>query len=79
MQVVASMAAVGGGAAPGVSIPSAALSVPAQLAGPLRSGDPPVVGRTEDGRCLLDLRTVSPDDEDSVAAAVFAAHHIMAR
>ena len=79
VQVVASMTAVGGGAAPGVSIPSAALSVPAQLAGPLRSGDPPVVGRIEDGHCLLDLRTVSPDDEDALADAVFVAHHIMAR
>jgi L-seryl-tRNA(Ser) seleniumtransferase len=73
VQAVASVAAVGGGAAPGVSLPSAALSLPAALAAPLRSGRPPVVGRTEDARCLLDLRTVSPDDDETVVAAVLAA------
>jgi L-seryl-tRNA(Ser) seleniumtransferase len=74
-RAVASVAAVGGGAAPGVSRPSAALSVPSALAAPLRSGQPPVVGRTEDGRCLLDLRTVLPEDDDTVAAAVRAAYN----
>jgi L-seryl-tRNA(Ser) seleniumtransferase len=67
-------AAVGGGGAPGVSLPSAALSVPAAFAAPLRSGRPPVVGRIEDGRCLLDLRTVSPDEDDTVLAALLAVH-----
>ncbi len=73
-RAVASLAAVGGGAAPGVSLPSAALSVPEAFAVPLRAGRPPVVGRVEDGRCLLDLRTVSPDYDESVAAAVIAAN-----
>jgi L-seryl-tRNA(Ser) seleniumtransferase len=67
-------AAVGGGGAPGVSLPSAGLSVPAAFAAPLRSGRPPVVGRIEDGRCLLDLRTVSPDEDDTVLAALLAVH-----
>ena len=74
-RAVPSVAAIGGGAAPGVSRPSAALSVPAALAAPLRSGQPPVVGRIEDGRCLLDLLTVSPGDDETIFAAVLAAYH----
>ncbi|GIH10519.1 L-seryl-tRNA(Sec) selenium transferase [Rhizocola hellebori] len=66
-------AAVGGGAAPGVQIHSAAVSLPAFLAGRLRAGDPPVVGRVENGRCLLDLRTVEPHEDDAVLAAVLRA------
>jgi L-seryl-tRNA(Ser) seleniumtransferase len=66
-------AAVGGGAAPGVSLPSAAISVPAGLAARLRTGSPPVVGRVEDGRCLLDLRTVPPADDQRLVEAVWTA------
>ena len=69
---VTSTAAVGGGGAPGVSLPSAALRVPAAFAVPLRSGRPPVVGRVEEGGCLLDLRTVSPEEDEAVLAAVLA-------
>jgi L-seryl-tRNA(Ser) seleniumtransferase len=64
------IAAVGGGGAPDVSLPSAAVSLPESYAVALRSGDPAVVGRLEDGRCLLDLRTVAPDDDEALAAAV---------
>jgi L-seryl-tRNA(Ser) seleniumtransferase len=72
-RAVDSEAAVGGGAAPGVILPSAAVSVPAALAAPLRSGRPPVVGRVEDSRCLLDLRTVAEEDDEALVAAVVAA------
>lgn len=68
--VVASPAAIGGGGAPDVTLPSAAVSVPATLATGLRSARPPVVGRVEHGRCLLDLRTVDEGDEDPLARAV---------
>jgi L-seryl-tRNA(Ser) seleniumtransferase len=67
-------AAVGGGAAPGVALASAAVSLPGRLAAALRSGRPPVVGRLEDSRCLLDLRSVDPDDDEAIVAAVLAAH-----
>ncbi|KZS60397.1 L-seryl-tRNA(Sec) selenium transferase [Mycobacterium ostraviense] len=66
------VAAVGGGGAPGVQLPSAGLSVPQSYAAKLRAGSPPVVGRVEGGRCLLDLRTVAPEDDDLVLAAVLA-------
>jgi L-seryl-tRNA(Ser) seleniumtransferase len=70
---VESTAVVGGGGAPGVELPSAAVSLPEAFAVPLRTGATPVVGRTEHGRCLLDLRTVAPEDESTLAAAVLVA------
>jgi L-seryl-tRNA(Ser) seleniumtransferase len=73
-------AAVGGGGAPGVSLPSAAVSLPASFAAELRDGaavrrgaTPAVIGRIEDGRLLLDLRAVSPADDQRLIAAVQAA------
>ena len=65
-------AAVGGGGAPGVRLPSAAVSLPESYAVALRAGSPPVVGRLEAGRCLLDLRTVAPEDDELLVAAVRA-------
>ncbi|WP_244328786.1 L-seryl-tRNA(Sec) selenium transferase [Streptomyces marokkonensis] len=71
-RAVASEAAVGGGGAPGVTLPSAALSLPGRYAAPLRTGPVPVVGHLEAGRCLLDLRTVPAEDDDRLAGAVRA-------
>ncbi|MEV0203442.1 L-seryl-tRNA(Sec) selenium transferase, partial [Nonomuraea sp. NPDC050691] len=71
-RAVPSAAAVGGGGAPGVTLPSAAVSLPERLAAPLRTGDPPVVGRVEGGRLLLDLRAVPPARDDDLARAVLA-------
>ncbi|MEV4678240.1 L-seryl-tRNA(Sec) selenium transferase [Actinomadura geliboluensis] len=70
---VESEAAVGGGGAPGVVLPSAAVALPEPFAVRLRRGDPAVMGRVEDGRCLLDLRAVPPGQDDAVADAVRAA------
>lgn len=70
---VESEAAVGGGGAPGVVLPSAAVALPEPFAVRLRRGDPAVMGRVEDGRCLLDLRAVPPGQDDAVAGAVRAA------
>jgi L-seryl-tRNA(Ser) seleniumtransferase len=72
-RAVQSTAAVGGGGAPGVELPSAAVSLPEPYAAALRRGAPPVVGRLERGRCLLDLRTVDPADDATLADAVRAA------
>jgi len=65
-------AAVGGGGAPGVVLPSAAVSLPAAYAEQLRLGDPAVLGRVERGRCLLDLRAVDATDDRAVQRAVLA-------
>jgi len=55
-----------------VRLPSAAVSLPESYAVALRVGSPPVVGRLETGRCLLDLRTVAPEDDELLSAAVRA-------
>ena len=71
-QAVDCIAAVGGGGAPDVELPSAAVSLPESYAAPLRTGVPAVVGRLEGGRCLLDLRTVPPEDDQKLLDAVKA-------
>ncbi len=65
-------ARVGGGGAPEHPLPSAAVSLPASYAEPLRRGEPPVVGYLAEGRTLLDLRSLSPSDDDDLVAAVLA-------
>ena len=78
--VVSTEAAVGGGGAPGVTLPSAAIALDEDLALPLRHGPavrrgqvPAVVGRIEKGRLLLDLRSVDPADDDALVSAILAA------
>jgi L-seryl-tRNA(Ser) seleniumtransferase len=71
-RVVSSRAAVGGGGAPGVELPSAAISLPEVLALPLRRGALPVVGRLEAGRLLLDLRSVLPEQDEPLVHAILA-------
>ncbi|MEY7980468.1 L-seryl-tRNA(Sec) selenium transferase, partial [Streptomyces pilosus] len=73
VRAVPSEATVGGGGAPGVVLPSAALSLPEHYAGALRTGADPVVGRLEGGRCLLDLRAVPEADDERLTGAVRAA------
>ena len=64
-------AAVGGGGAPDVVLPSAAVALPPW---PRRCGSAPrpVVGRVERGRLLLDLLARRPDDDATVVDAVRA-------
>lgn len=70
---VDSVATVGGGGAPGVDLPSTAISLPASYAGRLRAGRPAVLGRLLGGRCLLDLRTVPDSADDYLQRAILAA------
>ncbi|WP_395696099.1 L-seryl-tRNA(Sec) selenium transferase [Nocardioides sp.] len=69
-RAVASEGRVGGGGAPGVPLPSAAVALPPALALPLRQGEPAVVGHVHDGRLLLDLLTVPPDLDQTLVDAV---------
>lgn len=71
-EVVDCVSAVGGGGAPDVELPSAAIALPEHFAAALRTGERAVVGRIEDGRCLLDLRTVAPEDDGVLLEAVAA-------
>ena len=56
---------VGGGSLPGTSLPTKLVAItnddPESLAFRLRMADTPVIGRIQDGRVLLDPRTVLPD------------------
>ncbi|OFB41460.1 L-seryl-tRNA(Sec) selenium transferase [Frankia sp. CgMI4] len=57
----------------GPELPSAAVALDAVIAAPLRQGEPSVLGRVEQGCCLLDLRTVPVELDPVLAAAVLAA------
>jgi len=70
---VDSLARVGGGGAPELPLASAAVSLPAAYAAALRAGSQPVLGRVERDRCLLDLRTLDPSQDEVVARAVISA------
>ncbi len=65
-----SVARVGGGALPLAEVPSFACALEEELATPLRSADPPVVGIVRAGKLLLDCRTIADDEVDEVARAV---------
>jgi L-seryl-tRNA(Ser) seleniumtransferase len=65
---------VGGGSLPGQVLESRGIAIggPAadRLLAGLRAGTPSVIGRIVDGRVVLDLRTVDPDDDEALATAV---------
>jgi L-seryl-tRNA(Ser) seleniumtransferase len=69
----ASIAAVGGGGAPGVDLPSAAVEVPERFAKALRGGHPPVLARREQGACVLDLVALPSEQDEVLIRAVVAA------
>ncbi|HEX4902164.1 MAG TPA: L-seryl-tRNA(Sec) selenium transferase [Acidimicrobiales bacterium] len=70
VEVVACASAPGGGTLPGVEIPSVGLAIEGDVTEQLRAGAPPVIARVAEGRTVLDLRTVEPDDDEVVAAAL---------
>jgi L-seryl-tRNA(Ser) seleniumtransferase len=70
--VAETVARVGGGALPLAELPSFACALEEDLALPLRSAEPPVVGIIRDGTLLLDCRTLADDEVEEVAAAVRA-------
>ncbi|MFN8483017.1 MAG: L-seryl-tRNA(Sec) selenium transferase [Anaerolineae bacterium] len=77
VEVVAAESTIGGGALPGESLPTRALALtvpsPDDVAARLRRGAPPVVARIEGDRLLFDPRTVLPEQDDALLAALTAA------
>jgi L-seryl-tRNA(Ser) seleniumtransferase len=79
VEVVPAESTVGGGSLPGERLPTTALSLipkpgrAADLLRQLREHEPPVIGRIEQERVLLDPRTVLPDEDDALLDAVVAA------
>ena len=76
IELVKGTSVVGGGAAPGATLPTVLMAVTChglsadELAARLRSHQPPIVARVEQGRVLLDLRTVFPEQDATVADAL---------
>jgi L-seryl-tRNA(Ser) seleniumtransferase len=68
---------IGGGATPQQPLPAWLIAIDCQDAADAerrcRLNDPPVIARIEDGRLLVDLRTVQPGEEDELARAVLEA------
>jgi L-seryl-tRNA(Ser) seleniumtransferase len=73
-EILAGSSVIGGGATPEQSIPTWLISIAcADVVASerqLRAADPPVVARIEDGRLLIDLRTVMPSEEEELIAAL---------
>ncbi len=78
IEVIESRSVLGGGAAPGSTLPTHALAVSSLAMGAdvvsekLRQWATPIIARVEGGRVLLDLRTLTPEEEEVVAAALEA-------
>ena len=74
--VVAGESAVGGGSLPGATLPTSLLALemdaPTETAARLRHGTLPLIARIAEGRLLLDPRTVLPEQEEALLAAVTA-------
>lgn len=65
---------IGGGSLPGETLPTTLIVLPrGSSADALRRGTPPVVGRTQGSRVVLDLRTVAPEREAELLEAVSTA------
>lgn len=69
-EIIEGQSVIGGGSTPEQSLPTWLIALPESLEAKLRANDPPIIGRIEDGRLLLDLRTVFPEDEPLLAAAI---------
>jgi L-seryl-tRNA(Ser) seleniumtransferase len=76
VEIVDGESILGGGAAPSSVVPTRVLALTCEglsadeLAARLRGSEPPIIARVEEGRVLLDLRTVFPEQDAAVAAAL---------
>jgi L-seryl-tRNA(Ser) seleniumtransferase len=74
--VVPGESLLGGGSTPEQTLPAWLLRLPGganEWEGRLRRHEPPVIARIADDACVLDLRTVRPEEDAVVAAALAAA------
>ena len=76
IEIVDGESILGGGAAPSSVLPTQLLAVTCdglsadELAAQLRGSEPPIITRVEEGRVVLDLRTVFPEQDAAVVAAL---------
>jgi L-seryl-tRNA(Ser) seleniumtransferase len=72
-EIVEGESVIGGGSTPNQSLPTWLIRLPkgsAKWEPELRRNTPPVIARVEDDRIVIDLRTVSADEEPALAAAL---------
>jgi L-seryl-tRNA(Ser) seleniumtransferase len=75
-EIVDGMSTIGGGSAPGSTLPTRLIALrqdgasPDTLAAALRAQQPPVIARIENDRVVLDLRTVRPEEDAIVESAL---------
>ncbi len=78
VEIIDGESVIGGGAAPSAVLPTRLLAVTRaglsadEISARLRASEPPVIARVEEGRVLLDLRTVFPEQDEYVTAALRA-------
>ena len=76
IEIIPGESLIGGGSAPTSTLPTFLLAVTAEglsadeIAARLRGNDPAVIARVEEGRVLIDLRTVFEDEEPALTAAL---------
>jgi L-seryl-tRNA(Ser) seleniumtransferase len=76
LELVDGESVIGGGAAPSAVLPTRLIAVTHadlsadELSARLRAYTPPIIARVEDGRVLLDLRTVLPDQDANLVNAL---------
>ncbi len=70
LDIVPVVSKLGGGTLPLVELPSFAIALPEQAEPALRAGTPPVIGRLEGGRLLLDLRTVADTEIEALSGCL---------
>jgi L-seryl-tRNA(Ser) seleniumtransferase len=73
-EVIPGDSVIGGGATPGQSIPTWVIAVECadvvEAERTLRARDVPVIARVQDGRLIIDLRTVFGAEEDTLVSAL---------
>lgn len=76
LEIIDGESVIGGGAAPSSVLPTRLVAVTSselsadELAARIRASEPPIIARVEEGRVLLDLRTVFPAQDASLVEAL---------
>jgi len=76
LELIDGESVIGGGAAPSAVLPTRLIAITHadlsadELSARLRGSDPPIIARVEEGRVLVDLRTVFPDQDANLVAGL---------
>jgi L-seryl-tRNA(Ser) seleniumtransferase len=68
--VLATNAVAGGGALPGAKIPSFGVMLEGDHAANLRAQNPPIIARVNENTTIIDMRTISEEDDSLVSQAL---------